>query len=218
MRVAYGLDAAMRSCALRVLLAATLSLARVIFFVLWTLAILVFTSFAPAINASSLQQLPGLPGLGRLELLDRRLDASFDVAVVVALLVDLVHQRFFFAVHVVEQRCLELANLVDGHVFQVTLVGGVQDDTHFSTGHRRVLLLLHQLGNRLTVLQLGAGGVVEVGSKLGKGRQFAVLGQCQTDTTSELLDDLGLCRTTYTGYGDTCGHRRTDTGVEQRGL
>src|SRR5690606_19424884 len=102
MRVAYGLDAAMRSCALRILLAATISIARVIFFVLWTLAILVFPSFAPAVNSSSLRQLPRLRGLGRRELLDRSLDASLDVADVVALRVDLVDDRFFFVVHVVE--------------------------------------------------------------------------------------------------------------------
>src|SRR5690606_32549225 len=58
----------------------------------------------------------------------------------------------------------------------------------------------------------------EVRSKLGKGRQFAVLGQCQTDTTAELFDDLGLGRTTNTRYRDTGVHGRTNAGVEQRGL
>src|SRR5690606_2239312 len=68
------------------------------------------------------------------------------------------------------------------------------------------------------MFQLLAGGLVQVGSELGKGGKLTVLGQCGTDTTGQLLDDLGLRRTTYPGYRHTGVDRRTDTGVEQVGL
>src|SRR5690606_33485724 len=42
-----------------------------------------------------------------------------------------------------------------------------------------------------------------------------ILGQRGTDTTGQLLDDLGLRRTTNTGYRHTSVDRRADTGVEQ---
>ena len=46
--------AAMRSCDLRILEAATISIALVIFCVFWTLAILLRISFAPAMSFSSM--------------------------------------------------------------------------------------------------------------------------------------------------------------------
>ena len=46
----YGRACCMRSCALRILLAATICIARVIFCVFWMLRILFLTSRAPAIS------------------------------------------------------------------------------------------------------------------------------------------------------------------------
>ena len=119
-----------------------------------------------------------------------------------------IHQRFLFAVHVVQQSGFEGADFLDFHTFQVTFVRGVQHNTHFSNAHRAVLLLLHQLGNGLTMLQLLASRIVEVGSELGECGQFTVLSQSQTNTATQLLDDLGLGCTTYTGYRHTGVHRR----------
>src|SRR3546814_4584018 len=98
---------------------------------------------------------------------------------------------------------------------QETALGGVQGQGHVGDGHRRVLLLLHQLGNALTMLQLLAGRFVEVGSELRERSQFTVLSQSGTDTTRQLLDDLGLSSTTNTGYRDTGVDGRPDTSVDQ---
>src|SRR5690606_20097449 len=159
----------------------------------------------------------GLPALGRLEVLDARLDTGFDLVVVVALLVDLREQVGFLTLEPGQQGSFEGTDLADFNVSQEALLGGVQADRHFRHGHRRVLLLLHQFGHALTMFQLLAGGLVQVGSELGKGGKLTVLGQCGTDTTGQLLDDLGLRRTTYPGYRHTGVDRRTDTGVEQVG-
>ncbi len=50
------------------------------------------------------------------------------------------------------------------------------------------------------MLQLLAGSLVQVRSELGECSQFTVLSQSGTDTTGQLLDDLGLGGTTNTGY------------------
>ena len=42
--------------------------------------------------------------------------------------------------------------------------------------------------------------------------------QVETNTTTQLLDDLGLGRTTHTGYGKTGIDRRTNTGIKQIGF
>ena len=64
------------------------------------------------------------------------------------------------------------------------------------------------------MIQLLAGSLVQVRSELGEGRQFTVLSQSGTDTTGQLLDDLGLSGTTHAGYRDTGVDGRTDTRVE----
>src|SRR5690606_15547096 len=60
--------------------------------------------------------------------------------------------------------------------------------------------------------------VVKVGGKLGKGGQFAILGQVGTDTARQFLDDLGLCGATDTRHRNTGVDGGTDTGVEQVGF
>src|SRR5690606_11342307 len=54
----------------------------------------------------------GLPALGRLEVLDARLDTGFDLVVVVALLVDLGEQVGFFALEPGQQSGLEGTDLL----------------------------------------------------------------------------------------------------------
>src|SRR5690606_5792943 len=160
----------------------------------------------------------GLPALGRLEVLDARLDTGFDLVVVVALLVDLGEQVGLLTLEPGQQSSLERADLVDFDVGQEALLGSVQADRHLADRHRSVLLLLHQLAHTLPMLQLLAGRFVQIGSELGERRQLTILGQRGTNTAGQLLDDLGLCRTTYAGYRHTGVDRRADARVEQVGL
>src|SRR3546814_4942379 len=53
---------------------------------------------------------------------------------------------------------------------------------------------------------------------LRERRELTVLGKRQTDTAAELLDELGLGRTTDARHRDTGVHGRTDTGIEQIGF
>src|SRR5437762_1178354 len=112
----------------------------------------------------------------------------------------------------------EINNLVQRHLVHVAVVDGVDGQSHFRDRHRRVLLLLHDLGRTLTALELPASGLVEVGCELRERGELTILSESETNTTTELLDDVRLCSATDARHGDTGVHRRTDTGVEQVGL
>ncbi len=109
-------------------------------------------------------------------------------------------------------------DLVPLDLVHVAVVDGVDRQRHFGNRHRRVLLLLHDFGHAHATLELLAGRVVEIGRKLREGRQFTVLSESQTNTTAQLLDDVGLGRATDARHRDTGVHRRTDARVEQVGF
>src|SRR5690606_3203852 len=107
-----GLPTRIRSCALRILLAATISMALVIFCVLLMLAICVRISLAPAIDYSLLNRSNrraaitaalGSVGLGRLELLVQCLELAFDLVIPVAGGHDVLHRVADLAVGEGEQ-------------------------------------------------------------------------------------------------------------------
>jgi len=101
---------------------------------------------------------------------------------------------------------------------EVTLVNRVKGQRHIGDRQRRVLLLLHELGNALAAFQLVPGSRIEIGRKLCERRKLTILSERETNTTAELLDDLGLRRTAYTRYRQTSVDRRADTCVEEVGL
>src|SRR5690606_2376046 len=230
---AYGREVRIRSCALRILEAETISSARVTLRVFCTLLILVLISRPPAISSSRLagpgarrlDLVPstrraspprfGLPGTGRLELFDALLERSLDLVVPGAGAVDLLDQLAGGVGEVGVQAFLEGADLGDRHVVQVTLVDGVDRQRLVGDRHRQVLLLLHQLGDALAALELLAGRFVQVRGELGERRQLAVLRQRDTDAAGQLLDDLGLGGATDARHRDTGVHGRADAGVEQ---
>src|SRR3990170_2558470 len=209
---AYGRAMRMRSCALRILLAATISMARVIFCVFCTLLILVRISLPMAIES-----VPGckfqvarahhegfpchlllvtccLPCGVSLEVIESGAQLFLEVVAVLGLGVDLVEQRAVLGLHGGVQRLFERLHLLHVDVIGVALGHGEQHHRHLRHGHGRILLLLHELHDALAAIELLARGRVQVGGELRERREFAVLGACQPHATAELLDDLGLVR------------------------
>ncbi len=83
---------------------------------------------------------------------------------------------------------------------------------------RGVLRLLEQLDQAGTALELGLGGLVEVGAEGGERLELAVLGQVQAQAAGDRLHRLGLRRAADAGHRDADVDGRADTGVEQVGL
>src|SRR6478672_1829269 len=116
---AYGREAFIRSCALRILDAETISSARVTLRVFCTLLILVLISRPPAIVRLR------LPRAGRAELFDALLERRFELVVPVAGLVDLRDDVAHRVGEVGLEGGFERTDLGDRHFVHVALVDGV---------------------------------------------------------------------------------------------
>ena len=90
--------------------------------------------------------------------------------------------------------------------------------TCFSMGSGLILRLLEDFHKPLAAGQLRLSGGVKIGTEAGKGSQFAILGQVETQGTGDLLHRLDLGSATDAGHGETDVDRRTDTGEEQTWL
>src|SRR5688572_1440183 len=152
-RWAYGRAVRMRSCALRILLVATICIALVIFCVLLKLAIFTRISFTPAMVSIG-------PGDG--ELFRNLFQDCLVLGVQHRVGVEPVHLRLVVGLGEGLQARLERADFLQLHLVHVAVVDGVDRQRHFSDRHRRVLLLLHHLGDALAALELLAGRLVEV--------------------------------------------------------
>lgn len=84
----------------------------------------------------------------------------------------------------------------------------------FFGGHGNVLLLFQQLSKLGTTVQQLLGGGIEVGTELGEGSHFSVLGQLQFESTGHLFHGLDLSGGTHTGHTQTHVDGGTDTLVE----
>src|SRR5512139_2020895 len=131
---AYGRADFMRSCALRILDAATISMALVILRVFSTLLILVRISFPAAIVA------PNQRGLsidaGFLELFHRGGQRLFGFAVEIAAGFDGVHDAGVLRLHERLQCGFERQDLVDFDIVHVAVVDGEQGQRHLRNRHR----------------------------------------------------------------------------------
>src|SRR5690554_2678565 len=159
-----------------------------------------------------------LPGLSGFEFLYQRFELRLQIIIPITAVVNLLHQISMLRSCIGKQGCFKVQHLFGFDVSQITFVSTVKHQCHLRDAHGRVLLLLHQLSHSLTMLQLGLGGFIQIGGKLGKSRQFTVLRQRGTNTTREFFNHFGLRRTTDTGYRDTGVHGRANTSVKHAGL
>src|SRR5688500_3381709 len=213
MRRSYGRPARMRSCALRIFDAATISIALVILRVFCTLLILRRISFVPAIWVPVASV-----GAVLLEVLDRRGECLLIVAGHVLAALDPVEELAVRRLNVRTQRRLEGQHALHLDVVEKPAVDGEQRERQLGHRQRRVLRLLHQLGRQLAALELLERGRVEVRGELCERRQLTVLGECETHAAAQLLDDLGLRGAADARHRDAGVDGRTDAGVEEVGL
>ena len=78
--------------------------------------------------------------------------------------------------------------------------------------------MLEQLSELLTSVQELLGGGIEIGTELGEGSDFSVLGKFELHGTGDLLHGLDLGSGTDTGDGQTDVNGWSDTLVEQLGF
>ena len=113
---------------------------------------------------------------------------------------------------------LELGDLRGLDLVQETAHTSVQDAHLLLSWDWHVLLLLEEFGELLTSVEELLGGSVEIGTELGEGSDFSVLGQLELHGTGDLLHGLDLGSGTDTGHRETDVNGWSDTLVEQLSL
>ena len=78
----------------------------------------------------------------------------------------------------------------DFYILKIALIPGIKQHAHLGNRQWCILLLLHQFGNPLTMLQLRLGGVVEVRGELRERRELAVLCQRGSNTPESFFTIL----------------------------
>ena len=113
---------------------------------------------------------------------------------------------------------LPLEDLVNRDGVKETVNTSENQRNHLLNSHWLVLLLLKELGKTFTTVESLLGGSIQIGTELGEGSNFTVLGQEELKRTSDLLHSLELSGGTDTGDGQTDVNGRTDTLVEEFGF
>src|SRR5262245_19658699 len=208
----------MRSCARRILEAATISIALVIFRVFCTLRIFILISLVPGIYFPRFAPDSKRPVL--LPVLYCRLQRLLVFRGKVLLLFHTLHELGVMALEMVAHRLFRGERLLHLDVVEVTVVRRKQRERHLPHMEWLVLRLLHELGHHAPALELLAGRLVEIRRELREGSKLAILCEREAHAASGVapLHDPGLRRAAYPRHGDPRIDGWPNAGVEKVGL
>ena len=145
-----------------------------------------------------------LEAASREELLDHGLHVSVELGRDGELSADSLKDVRVLGSNVLKVDLLELANVSGGDLVEVTTGTSIENADLLLRGHGNVLLLLDDLDELLTTVELLEGGSIEVRAELGEGSDLSVLSELELHGTRHLLHGLDL------GGGTDTGHRETD--------
>jgi hypothetical protein len=116
---------------------------------------------------------------------------------------DLLKDIIVVSLDVLDEILLPVNNLANGELVEVTVDTSKDNRNLALNGKRRVLRLLEKFGKTSTTVQQELGGGIQIGTELGEGSNFTVLGKEKLEGTGNLLHSLGLGSGTDTGDGKT---------------
>lgn len=131
---------------------------------------------------------------------------------------DVLEEVGLVSMQVRNELSLELLDLLDRDVIDVTVDTSVDEGDHLLGRHGGSLLLLEEESKSLTSGKSLLGGSIKIGTELGKGSNFSVLGQEELEGTGNLLHGLDLGSGTDSRDGKTDVNGGSDTLVEELGL
>ena len=126
------------------------------------------------------------------ELLEDLAELSISLIVKLLLGLDALNNVRVLALEVFKEEFLEFTDFGGLNLVEETTDTSVEDANLFLSDHGNVLLLLKKLGKLLTSVEEMLGGGVEVGTELGEGSDFSVLGKLKLERTGDLLHGLDL--------------------------
>jgi hypothetical protein len=131
---------------------------------------------------------------------------------------DLLKDIIVVSLDVLDEILLPVNNLANGELVEVTVDTSKDNRNLALNGKRRVLRLLEKFGKTSTTVQQELGGGIQIGTELGEGSNFTVLGKEKLEGTGNLLHSLGLGSGTDTGDGKTDVNSGTNTLEEKFGF
>jgi len=120
--------------------------------------------------------------------------------------------------HVVEEHHFEFADLSGEESIEVSVDTTEKNDNLLRGGHGDELVLLEELGELFSSVELLLSSGIKIGTELGEGSDFSVLGKLELERTSDLLHGLNLGGGSDTGDGETDVNSGSDTLEEELSL
>jgi hypothetical protein len=117
-----------------------------------------------------------------------------------------------------EDHLFESTDFGSEEFIEVSVNTTEKDTDLFGEGHGDELVLLEELGELLSSVELLLGGGIKIGTELGEGGDFSVLGKLELERTSNLLHGLHLGGGSDSGDGETDVNCGSDTLEEELGF
>jgi len=117
-----------------------------------------------------------------------------------------------------EHHLFESSDLGGDEFIEVTVNTTVDDANLLGSGHRDELVLLEELGELLSSVELLLSSGIKIGTELSEGSDLTVLGELELQRTGNLFHGLNLSGGSDTGDGKSDVNSGTDTLEEELGL
>jgi len=152
------------------------------------------------------------------ELFEERGDLSVGLVGELTLVSDGIQKVLVLGLKVIKVEGFEFTNIAGLNLIEVSLDTSVKDANLFLGGHWNVLLLLKELSEFLTSVKKLLSSGIKIGTELGEGSDFSVLGKLELHGTGNLLHGLDLGGGTDSRYGKTDVNCWSDTLIEELSL
>ena len=117
-----------------------------------------------------------------------------------------------------QHHLLESSDLSGEEFVEVSVDTTEEDADLLGNGHGHELVLLEELGELLSSVELLLGGGIKIGTELSEGSDLTVLGKLELEGSSDLLHGLDLGGGSDTGDGESDVNGGADTLEEELGL
>ena len=117
-----------------------------------------------------------------------------------------------------QDHLLESSDLSGEEFVEVSVDTTEEDADLLGNGHGHELVLLEELGELLSSVELLLGGGIKIGTELSEGSDLTVLGKLELEGSSDLLHGLDLGGGSDTGDGESDVNGGADTLEEELGF
>src|SRR5215469_4672740 len=142
-----------------------------------------------------------------LVLLQDAVYLRFQIVVELLFFHDLLQQPWISGINVLIEPFFKFTHLRYRQIVEISVRARVDRENLLAERQGRELRLLEQLSQTLAAIELLLGRLIEIGTKLGKRRQLAILREFEFKRAGDLSHSFDLCGATDAAHRDTDVHR-----------